>query len=163
MLRLPLFFIFLCVLPLQKTQQDGKTLLEYFDSIGGVSLEYTLNGISEDGRISIRQSGTAEIQERSYHIKNSGVEIFCDGETLYLYSEDNEEVIISNDESIPLLSASSIKKNAKGEIEALYKDANGISYTVLIHKLEPLSTRLPNSHFVFSGLDNPNLIITDIR
>ena len=160
-----LFFILISLMlpQLVLAQQSGETLLEYFNSLGGVSVEYSLSGISQDGKIAISDSGTAEIQGNCYHVKSAGIEIFSNGITSYYYSAKSEELVITDNEAIPLLAASDITKKSSGEIVAVYTGPDKIVYTVELKNLTPLENPLPASAFVFSDLDNPSLIITDIR
>ena len=71
--------------------------------------------------------------------------------------------MITDNEAIPLLAASDITKKSSGEIVAVYTGPDKIVYTVELKNVTPLENPLPASAFVFSDLDNPSLIITDIR
>lgn len=154
----------LSLLILTLLSPSGVTLLDYFNSLGGVRVEYTFTGVTANGDVAIKQEGSAEIQGRCYHLKADGLEVFCDGESSFLYLPKSEELVISKDESSPLLSASDIKKKTDGgTLTATYNGPDGVVYTVNLKKIEPLEAALPESHFVFSGYDNPNLIVTDIR
>lgn len=145
------------------SQQNGTTLLEYFNSLGGVRVEYVLSGVSSDGKITVSDNGSAEIQGKCYHVKGAGIEIFSNGETSYYYSSKSEELVIANNEAIPLLAASNISKKSSGETVATYTAPDKVVYTIELKKVVALEEPLPASAFVFQDFDNPSLIITDIR
>lgn len=73
--------------------QDRAELLRQRLESGRVSFDYSL---TVEGKVPVKQSGSVVIDGDCYCIKGNGVEIRCDGTTLWTVDNEAREVYIEN-------------------------------------------------------------------
>jgi len=144
-------------------QQNGATLWSELTSSGTVSAKFTLKGMNAEGRQVITESGTAYMQGESYKIESESTDIWCDGSSMWVLSKDIDELVISENETMPFMKAANVKKDQKGNITATYT-ADDIKFQVYITSVKHLDKKFAASYFK-CNVDalSDDVIVTDLR
>ena len=118
-------------------------------------------------------NGTVEIQGTAYHMKGSGVEIYCDGTTTWLIDEAAQEVLIESADSkdagmlanpillLMNLEESSVTYKVQGD-DIILNMPDGTSLDIRINDMTSVPTKKSEAFrppIEFSG----QWVVTDLR
>lgn len=153
--------------------QNGISLMSRIEGKGNVVVKYSISGKNETGNVVFRQSGSIDVKRDRYKLTASGLEIFCNGKSMWVYSPESEELVIysadkqsSNPAENPLLflKSSCVSENKDGKSVISYTDIDGKIYTIIVSDIKEVTAEWPDSHFEFNmNSASEDLIITDLR
>ena len=143
--------------------QTGATLLDDIKAMGTVSLNYSVKGLDKTGKCVATQKGVAYVQGDCYRIESDELKVYCNGESMWMYTPDTEELVISANETLPLLGATDARRRQDGTITASYA-ANDMTFKVEISGIKSLKEKFPADYFVLDeSAVSENVIVTDLR
>lgn len=142
---------------------DAVTLWDELKKQGQVSMNFSLKGTDASGVVVSSEEGKAHLQGDCYRIECGDMLICCDGKSMWMFNSATEELVIDQDEAMPFMKASNIRKDQQGNINATYV-ADDITFKVKVSDILPVSTPWPASFFTID-VDSlsENVIVTDLR
>ena len=139
----------------------GQNLYEELTSMGAVTIEYQLTGYNDAGRLVSSAEGKADVMGKCFKVVADKMEVYSDGETMWVLNKDADEMVITNDISFPLLTDSKVQTWQSGKKVVTYKSGS-VSYKVNINEITKVLKPFDKSHFVYDNF-YPELIVTDER
>ncbi len=144
-------------------QSDAVTLWDELKKQGQVSMNFSLKGTDASGVVVSSEEGKAYLQGSCYRIECGDMLICCDGKAMWMFNSATEELVIDQDEAMPFMKATNIRKDQKGNINATYL-ADDITFKVKVSDIVPVSTSWPASYFTIDESSlSENVIVTDLR
>ena len=142
---------------------DAVTLWDELKKQGQVSMNFSLKGTDASGVVVSSEDGKASLQGNCYRIECGDMLICSDGKSMWLFNIATEELVIDNDEAMPFMKATNIRKDQQGNINATYV-ADDITFKVKVSGIAPVSTPWPASFFTIDADSlSENVIVTDLR
>ena len=144
-------------------QNEAVTLWGELKKQGTVSMDFTLKGMDAEGVVITNEEGKAYLQGDCYRIECGDMLICCDGTSMWMYNNTSEELVIDQDEALPFMKATDVKKDQQGNVNATYV-ADDIIFKVKITNIANPAARWAKSFFVIDPAAlGEDTIVTDLR
>lgn len=144
-------------------QNQAVTLWEELKKQGTVSMDFSLKGLDADGVVVTNEEGKAYLQGDCYRIECGDMLICCDGKSMWLYNNTSEELVIDQDEALPFMKATDVRKDQQGNVNATYI-ADDITFKVKISNIQHPGARYDAPFFKIDETTLPDdVIVTDLR
>ena len=144
-------------------QNDAVTLWGELKKQGTVSMDFTLRGTDKDGVVVTSEEGKAYLQGDCYRVECGDMLICCDGKSMWMYNTSSLELVIDNDEALPFMKASDVRKDQQGNINATYV-TDDITFKVKVSNIANPDTKFDAAYFVIDVDTLPeDVIVTDLR
>ena len=142
---------------------DAVTLWDELKKQGQVSMNFSLKGTDSGGVVVSSEEGKAYLQGDCYRIECGDMLICCNGKSMWMFNIATEELVIDQDETMPFMKATDIRKDQKGNINATYV-ADDITFKVKVSDIVPVFAPWPASFFTIDESSlSENVIVTDLR
>ena len=144
-------------------QNEAVTLWGELKKQGTVSMDFSLKGNDPDGVVITNEDGKAYLQGDCYRIECGDMLICCDGTSMWMYNNTSEELVIDQDEALPFMKATDVKKDQQGNVNATYV-ADDITFKVKVSNIQHPGSRYDASFFTIDQATLPDdVIVTDLR
>jgi hypothetical protein len=144
-------------------QSKAVTLWEELKKQGTVSMDFSLKGLDTEGVVITSEEGKAYLQGDCYRIECGDMLICCDGTSMWLYNNATAELVIDQDEALPFMKATDVKKDQQGNVNATYV-ADDITFKVKVSNIQHPGARYDAPFFTIDQTTLPeDVIVTDLR
>lgn len=144
-------------------QNEAVTLWGELKKQGTVSMDFNLKGMDADGVVITNEDGKAYLQGDCYRIECGDMLICCDGTSMWMYNNTSEELVIDQDEALPFMKATDVKKDQQGNVNATYV-ADDITFKVKVSNIKNPGARYEAPFFKIDETTLPDdVIVTDLR
>jgi hypothetical protein len=109
------------------------------------------------------EEGKAYLQGECYRVECGDMLICCDGKAMWMYNTSSLELVIDNDEALPFMKATDVRKDQQGNINGTYV-TDDITFRVKVSNIANPDSRFEASYFTIDVASLPeDVIVTDLR
>ena len=144
-------------------QDDAVTLWGELKKQGALSMEFSLKGTDPSGVVVTSEEGKAYLQGDCYRIECGDMLICCDSKSMWLYNSASGELVIDQDEALPFMKATNVKRDQKGNVNATYT-ADDITFKVKVSNIAAPEAGFSGDFFMIDEKTLPeDVVVTDLR